>query len=364
MDMPQVLLCAQVGGTFWLSRLARDREATVRAAAWSILARLALPAAPATRRMLLQSWPDCGTTAVRVSLPVQGAGLLSVCLPHSDAAPGPTVAKTSACRCCAAQVALSQREPYAVRAGALCFLSAALAETSEQARRDVQSSWALPLHQPSATTRPWESHPAGSSRIAPAVQADNEQTSLKGVAGSLLADPASPNRQVVGSPAEPPGLGRGRQLQQPTLEASLRHSMAGASNSPGANSQESQHSARQQHFGQDVWDFGVEQLLLQGTFWGQVPALLQVGVCKPAVLRASWDVAVLLLPAWHACLDPATQHLRCTCIMPSLKVIASLWVLWLDSAACTDASAWPAGQCGFAVLPARCGSSPSAGCCC
>ena len=90
LDTSHVLLCTQVGGTFWLSRLARDREATVRAAAWSVLARLALPAAPATRRMLLQSWPDCGTTAVRVSLHRQGAGLLSVWLPDSDAAHWPT----------------------------------------------------------------------------------------------------------------------------------------------------------------------------------------------------------------------------------------------------------------------------------
>ena len=287
LDTPDETLCVQVGGTFWLSRLARDREATVRAAAWSVLARLALPAAPATRRMLLQSWPDCGTAAVRVSPPAAG------CWPGVSLSARPRCCswankRTSACRCCAVQVALSHSEPHAVRAGALCFLSAAVAESSEQARRDVQSSWALPLDGASAAS-PWESHPARSSRDASAVLADNEQTSLRGVAASLPADPASPNcqavEQVAECQAEPPGLGRGRQQQQPALEASSRHSVAGASDSPGASSQAPQHPARQQHFGQDVWDFGVEQLLLQGTFWGQVPALLQVGVCKPAALQ-------------------------------------------------------------------------------
>ena len=195
---------------------------------------------------------------------------------------GQQAAKTSACRCCAAQAALSQSEPYAVRAGALCFMSAALAESSEQARRDVQSSWAWPLHQASATC-PWVSHPGGSPRDA--VQADSEQTSLKGSAASLPADLASPSCQADECQAEPPGLGRGRQQQQPALEASFRHSIAEASDSPGASSQARQHPARQRHFGQDVWDFGVEQLLLQGTFWEQVPALLQVGFCKPAVLH-------------------------------------------------------------------------------
>ena len=229
----------------------------------------------------------------------------AVCQPHMLPM-GQQAAKTTACRCCAVQVALSQTEPYAVRAGALCFLSAAVAESSEQARRDVQASWALPLHLASAT-RPWESHPADSGSDAPAVQADSTQTSLKCVAASLPADPASPTCQVVECQAEPPGAERGRQQQQPVLAASFAHSMAGAGDSPGASNQAPQDPARQQHFGQDVWDFGVEQLLLQGTFWGRVPALLQVEGCKPVVLHASGDVSILWLPAQHACLAPAAQ---------------------------------------------------------
>lgn len=56
----------QVGGTFWLTRLARDREATVRVAAVSLLAHLAGPTAHPTRRMLLQGWPEAGTAVLKV----------------------------------------------------------------------------------------------------------------------------------------------------------------------------------------------------------------------------------------------------------------------------------------------------------
>ena len=56
----------QVGGTFWLTRLARDREATVRIAALSLLAHLARPTATPTRRMLLQGWPEAGTALLKV----------------------------------------------------------------------------------------------------------------------------------------------------------------------------------------------------------------------------------------------------------------------------------------------------------
>ena len=60
-----LLLWHQVGGTFWLTRLARDREAGVRVAAVSLLAHLASPQAPATRRMLLQGWPEAGTAMLK-----------------------------------------------------------------------------------------------------------------------------------------------------------------------------------------------------------------------------------------------------------------------------------------------------------
>lgn len=38
---------------------------------------------------------------------------------------------------------------------------------------------------------------------------------------------------------------------------------------------QSDFAARQ--YTQGIWDFGVEQLLLQGSFWEQLPDLLQVG---------------------------------------------------------------------------------------
>jgi len=59
-------MAVQVGGTFWLTRLSRDREASVRVAALGLLAHLASPRAPATRRMLLQGWPEAGTALLKV----------------------------------------------------------------------------------------------------------------------------------------------------------------------------------------------------------------------------------------------------------------------------------------------------------
>ncbi len=58
---------AQVGGTYWLTNLARrDEEWQVRACALGLLARLASPAAPATRRMLMQAWRDGPAIATQV----------------------------------------------------------------------------------------------------------------------------------------------------------------------------------------------------------------------------------------------------------------------------------------------------------
>jgi len=59
-------MAIQVGGTFWLTRLSRDREASVRVAALGLLAHLASSRAPATRRMLLQGWPEAGTALLKV----------------------------------------------------------------------------------------------------------------------------------------------------------------------------------------------------------------------------------------------------------------------------------------------------------
>lgn len=69
----------QVGGTFWLTRLARDREAAVQAAALSLLAHLASPGAPLTRRMLLQGWPEAGTAVLKVHKPYVPASVKAQC---------------------------------------------------------------------------------------------------------------------------------------------------------------------------------------------------------------------------------------------------------------------------------------------
>ena len=79
---------AQVGGTFWLTRLSRDREAAVRVAALTLLAHLASNKAPATRRMLLQGWPEAGTT------------VLKVCLLSGWVLSKPTWLGNVACACC------------------------------------------------------------------------------------------------------------------------------------------------------------------------------------------------------------------------------------------------------------------------
>lgn len=79
---------AQVGGTFWLTRLSRDREAAVRVAALTLLAHLASNKAPATRRMLLQGWPEAGTA------------VLKVCLLSGHVLSNPRLLGNVACACC------------------------------------------------------------------------------------------------------------------------------------------------------------------------------------------------------------------------------------------------------------------------
>lgn len=57
----------QVGGTYWLTNLARrDREWQVRACALGLLSRLASPVAPAMQCMLLQAWRDGPAIAAQV----------------------------------------------------------------------------------------------------------------------------------------------------------------------------------------------------------------------------------------------------------------------------------------------------------
>ncbi|GLC57227.1 hypothetical protein PLESTB_001201500 [Pleodorina starrii] len=48
----------QLSGSFWVSRLLRDRDAVLRALAAEVLARLLQPGASATQAMVAQGWPD------------------------------------------------------------------------------------------------------------------------------------------------------------------------------------------------------------------------------------------------------------------------------------------------------------------
>eukprot|EP00898_Chlorokybus_atmophyticus_P009267 jgi/Chlat1/970/Chrsp108S01393 len=54
--------------TFWLARLARDPESTIRAASLGIVAELADPRAKETRRMLAQAWPEVAEIMVQTIL--------------------------------------------------------------------------------------------------------------------------------------------------------------------------------------------------------------------------------------------------------------------------------------------------------
>uniref|UniRef100_A0A383WNT2 Rotatin N-terminal domain-containing protein n=1 Tax=Tetradesmus obliquus TaxID=3088 RepID=A0A383WNT2_TETOB len=59
---------AAIGGTFWLSRLCRDRESCIRCLALRLLGQLLAPGAAATQSLIAHSWPDCGHRLVRVAL--------------------------------------------------------------------------------------------------------------------------------------------------------------------------------------------------------------------------------------------------------------------------------------------------------
>ncbi|KAF8060057.1 hypothetical protein HT031_004996 [Scenedesmus sp. PABB004] len=58
---------AAIGGTFWLSRLARDREAAVRRLALGLVPHLLAPAAGATQALVTHHWPDCANRLARVA---------------------------------------------------------------------------------------------------------------------------------------------------------------------------------------------------------------------------------------------------------------------------------------------------------
>ena len=136
------------------------------------------------------------------------------------------------------------------------FLAVAMATSSAQAAQEVQP------------TQPTEHHPAspGSEMCAdPAGLNSTEEsdTAQAGQGAEQLTESALAGLALVTAEVSSP------ELQQP------RH-WSSQTGLAGPLFLQSDFAAR--HYNQDIWDFGVEQLLLQGTFWEQLPQL-QVPAC-------------------------------------------------------------------------------------
>ncbi|KAL0055596.1 hypothetical protein WJX82_002269 [Trebouxia sp. C0006] len=235
----------QVGGTFWLTRLSRDREASVRVAALGLLAHLASPRAPATRRMLLQGWPEAGTALLKV--------------------------------------ALQKEEPLAVRAAALRFLAVAMTMSSSEAAQEAQPNTHASHQYSRATDHPQlyddPASPDRSSLLASATGSPHVQRP------AVTTEAARSGLALV--PAAHDGLVQSRGY--PSLQAVPVQNQDFAA----PLFLQSDFAARQ--YTQGIWDFGVEQLLLQGSFWEQLPDLLQGPDVTPSYMTAL--TAVLLQAA-------------------------------------------------------------------
>ena len=144
-------------------------------------------------------------------------------------------------------MALHKGECLAVRAAALRFLAVAMTVSSSQAAEEAQVA---PSHQPQPDSPPGS--PSSLHLAAP--DKDSQQPdSPVGLTETALA-------QLALAPSDGGGHGSGEPW----------HSRGPA----GPLFLQSDFGARQ--YTQGIWDFGVEQLLLQGSFWEQVPTLLQV----------------------------------------------------------------------------------------
>ena len=144
-------------------------------------------------------------------------------------------------------MALYKGECLGVRAAALRFLAVAMTVSSSQAAQEAQL---VPLHQQdSGPPNPCSPH------LSAPCQASQQACSPAGLTAAALAG-------LELAPGDDDG---GVQLQAP---GQRRSSLA------GPLLLQSNFAARQ--YAQGVWDFGVEQLLLQDSFWEQVPVLLQV----------------------------------------------------------------------------------------
>lgn len=78
--------CPQASGIFWVSRTARDRDASLRSHALTLLAALLGPGAHATQRMVATGWPDAPGRLMRSALDmaeayaVRAAALRALCV--------------------------------------------------------------------------------------------------------------------------------------------------------------------------------------------------------------------------------------------------------------------------------------------
>ena len=157
---------------------------------------------------------------------------------------------------CCLQVALQRQECFAVRAAAMRFLAEAMATSSAQAAQDVQPTQPTKQHSASPGSEMC-ADPAGINSTVPSDAAQLGQDAVQ------LTESALTGLALVPAEVSSP------EMQQP------RHwsSQIGLA---GPLFLQSDFAVR--HYNQDIWDFGVEQLLLQETFWEQLPQL-QVPAC-------------------------------------------------------------------------------------
>jgi len=180
--------------------------------------------------------------------------------------------------CRPSQVALQKEEPLAVRAAALRFLAVAMTISSSEAAHEAQQI-THPSHQyPGGTDHPQlysdPASPDRSSLLASATASPHVQRP------AMTTEAARSGLALV--PAAHDGLVQSRGY--PSLQAvpvqsrgypSLQAVPVQNQDFAGPLFLQSDFAARQ--YTQGIWDFGAEQLLLQGCFWEQLPELLQVG---------------------------------------------------------------------------------------
>ena len=162
-------------------------------------------------------------------------------------------------------MALQKEEPFAVRAAALRFLAVAMTISSREAAHEAQQPTHASHLYPRATDCPQlysdPASPDRSSLLASATASPHVQRP------AMTTEAARSGLALVSAAHD--GLVQSRGY--PSLQAVPVQNQDFAA----PLFLQSDFAARQ--YTQGIWDFGVEQLLLQGSFWEQLPHLLQVG---------------------------------------------------------------------------------------